>query len=44
MAALLVGYIPSGMRPPRASPSREIRGASRDQYASSKALGDVLNS
>jgi len=39
LASLLVGYIAMAMRPPRASPSREIHGASRDHYAPDEALG-----
>src|SRR5581483_3302413 len=38
LASLLVGYIATAMRPPRASPSREIHGASRDHYAPDEAL------
>src|SRR6187402_458107 len=38
MASLLVGYMTTAMRPPRASPSRKIHGASRDHYASVEAL------
>src|SRR5581483_11546968 len=38
LASLLVGYIAMAMRPPRASPSREIHGASRDHYAPDEAL------
>src|SRR4051794_5475758 len=38
MASLLVGYMTTAMRPPRASPSRKIHGASRDHYASAEAL------
>jgi hypothetical protein len=37
MASLLVGYMTTAMRPPRASPSRKIHGASRDHYASAEA-------
>src|SRR3954447_11761108 len=39
LASLLVGYIATAMRPPRASPSRKIHGASRDHYAPAEALG-----
>src|SRR5581483_1294800 len=39
LASLLVGFIAMAMRPPRASPSREIHGASRDHYAPDEALG-----
>jgi YHS domain-containing protein len=42
MASLLVGYMTTAMRPPRASPSRKIHGASRDHYAPAEALAALL--
>jgi type 1 glutamine amidotransferase len=42
MASLRVVYMATAMRPPRASPSREIHDASRDHYASVEALAASL--
>ena len=41
MASLLVGYMTTAMRPPRASPSRKSHGASRKHYAPVEALAGM---
>ena len=38
MASLLVGYIATAMRPPRALPSHNIHCAGRDHYLADEAL------